>query len=230
LWEVGAQSGTEFEGFARPSGEPVTGHDRESKLHSDEESPWGVCVPFLGQALPVYLTPPQSGFLPRIEVHHEQAERAVFRADDFWNAPSPATRRIGPEQSSTGATATLRSRPRRICMNLITDQRETGAFATRLPAAHGGVGRMRGAMLWFNPAKQHGFVRTEDGERLRVEVGGFAPGHELGDRCAGTVVEFDRQAAECEGGYVAMAVTVVDNTPGRRARSHRGQFRSTPRR
>ena len=27
-------------------------------------------------------------------------------------------------------------------------------------------GHMRGAMLWFNPAKQHGFVRTEHGERL----------------------------------------------------------------
>ena len=116
-------------------------------------------------------------------------------------------------------------------MNLITDQRDTGAFSTREPTPHGGVSRhMRGAMLWFNPAKQHGFVRTEDGERLRVEVGGFAPGHELGDRCAGTVVEFDRQAADAEGGYVAMAVTVVDDTSGRRARSHRPQFRTSPRR
>ena len=205
---------------------------------------------FLGRALPVYLTPPQSGFLPRIEVHHERADRAVFRADDFRNAPPRVctrssaavcrrsdpmgaftARRIGTEQSSTGATATPHSRPRRVCMNLITDQRDTGAFATRSPAPHGGVSRhMRGAMLWFNPAKQHGFVRTEEGERLRVEAGGFAPGHELGDRCAGTVVEFDRQAAEAEGGYVAMAVTVVDDTSGRRARSHRGQFRGSPRR
>ena len=106
--------------------------------------------------------------------------------------------------------------------------------ARRAPAPHrlsgGSSSRMRGAMLWFNPAKQHGFVRTEDGERLLVEVGGFAPGHELGDRCAGTVVEFERQAAEVEGGYVAMAVKVVDKTSGRRARSHRGPLRASPRR
>ena len=74
-------------------------------------------------------------------------------------------------------------------MNLFDDQRDIATLST---ARHAGMKKhMRGAMLWFNPAKQHGFVRTEDGERLRVEAGGFAPGHELGDRCAGTVVEFD---------------------------------------
>lgn len=106
----------------------------------------------------------------------------------------------------------------------------------RLQGGKGGapqlaLGRhMRGAMLWFNPAKQHGFVRTEDGERLLVEVDGFAPGHELGDRCAGTVVEFDRQAAGVEGGYKAVAVTVVDVSSGRRARSHRSAMTIRPRR
>ncbi len=120
-------------------------------------------------------------------------------------------------------------------MNLGDDlQRDTGGLArlaTTPRGASGGLsGHMRGAMLWFNPAKEHGFVRTEDGERLLVEVGGFAPGHELGDRCAGTVVEFERQAAEVEGGYVATAVKVVDDTSGRRARSHRGSLRFSPRR
>jgi cold shock CspA family protein len=104
-------------------------------------------------------------------------------------------------------------------------QRDTGALAWQATTSRGVAGArikpMRGAMLWFNPATQHGFVRTEDGERLRVEVGGFAPGHELGDRCAGTVVEFERQAAEVEGGFVAVAVKVVDDTSGLRARSHR---------
>ena len=104
-------------------------------------------------------------------------------------------------------------------------QRETGGLSRLATAPHraspGSSKPMRGAMLWFNPAKQHGFVRTEDGERLLVEVGGFAPGHELGDRCAGTVVEFERQAAEVEGGYVAVAVKAVDDLSGRRARSHR---------
>jgi cold shock CspA family protein len=101
---------------------------------------------------------------------------------------------------------------------------------THTTSLNGASRHMRGAMLWFNPAKQHGFVRTEDGERLLVEVGGFAPGHELGDRCAGTVVEFERQATEVEGVFVAMAVTVVDDTSGRRARSHRPTMRTAPRR
>jgi cold shock CspA family protein len=56
-------------------------------------------------------------------------------------------------------------------------------------------------MLWFNPAKQHGFIRTEEGERLLIELSGFAPGHVLGERCAGTAVEFEREAAEVEGGF-----------------------------
>lgn len=80
---------------------------------------------------------------------------------------------------------------------------------------------MRGLMLWFNPAKEHGFIRTEEGERLRVDVSGFAPGHLLGDRCAGTAVEFERQPADVEGGFRAIDVRVVDNDSGRRARSHR---------
>ena len=106
-----------------------------------------------------------------------------------------------------------------------------GTAAVLASALHRGVSTdLRGVMLWFNPAKQHGFVRTEDGERLLVEAGGFAPGHELGDRCAGTVVEFERQPAEVEGGYVAMGVKVVDDTSGRRARSHRPTMRAASRR
>ena len=29
---------------------------------------------------------------------------------------------------------------------------------------------MQGTMIWFNPAKKHGFIRTDDGERLRVDL------------------------------------------------------------
>ena len=81
--------------------------------------------------------------------------------------------------------------------------------------------QLRGVMLWFNPAKQHGFIRTEEGERLLVEVSGFAPGHLLGDLCAGTTVEFEREAAEVEEGFRAVGVRVVDYDSGRRARSRR---------
>ena len=80
---------------------------------------------------------------------------------------------------------------------------------------------MQGTMLWFNPAKQHGFIRTEQGERLLVDVSGFAPGHLLGDRCAGPTVELERQPADVEGGSRAVDVRVVDNDSGRRARSRR---------
>jgi cold shock CspA family protein len=80
---------------------------------------------------------------------------------------------------------------------------------------------VRGVMLWFTPAKQLGFIRTEDGERLLVEASGFAPGHLLGDRCAGTPVEFERQAADVEGGFRAVDVKVVSEDPGQRARSRR---------
>ncbi len=35
---------------------------------------------------------------------------------------------------------------------------------------------MQGTMIWFNPAKQHGFIRTDEGERLRVDETGLEPG------------------------------------------------------
>ena len=33
---------------------------------------------------------------------------------------------------------------------------------------------MRGQMLWFNEAKDHGFIMTDEGERLAVAGEGFA--------------------------------------------------------
>jgi len=77
---------------------------------------------------------------------------------------------------------------------------------------------MEGTMLWFNPAKQQGFMRTDDGERLRVDEAGFAAGHLLGDRCRGTRVSFDRadgRAAEPR----AVNVAAVPLFAARRARS-----------
>jgi cold shock CspA family protein len=73
-------------------------------------------------------------------------------------------------------------------------------------------------MLWFNPAKQHGFIRTDEGERLRVDADGFAAGHVLGDGCRGTRVSFDRAADEVEEAR-AVNVAVVPLFSARRARS-----------
>jgi cold shock CspA family protein len=72
-------------------------------------------------------------------------------------------------------------------------------------------------MLWFNPVKQHGFIRTDEDERLRVDEEGFAAGQIFGDRCRGTRVSFDRAA----DGVAPRAVNVaaVPLFAERRARS-----------
>jgi cold shock CspA family protein len=77
---------------------------------------------------------------------------------------------------------------------------------------------MEGSMLWFNPAKRHGFIRTDEGERLRVEQDGFAAGQLLGDRCRGTRVSFDRAADRVEDAR-ALNASVVPLFAARRARS-----------
>lgn len=74
---------------------------------------------------------------------------------------------------------------------------------------------MEGTMLWFNPAKLHGFIHTDDGERLRVDQDGFAAGQLIGDRCRGTRVRFDRAAVEEAR---AVNVAVVPPVVARRAR------------
>jgi len=74
---------------------------------------------------------------------------------------------------------------------------------------------MEGTMLWFNPAKQHGFIRTDEGERLRVDQDGFAAGLLLGDGCRGTRVSFDR--ADLREAR-AVNVSVVPLLAARRAR------------
>ena len=76
---------------------------------------------------------------------------------------------------------------------------------------------MEGTMLWFNPAKRHGFVRTDEGERLRIDEDGFAGGHLLGDRCRGTRVSFDRAPGEIEDAR-AVNVAILPLVAARRAR------------
>ena len=80
---------------------------------------------------------------------------------------------------------------------------------------------MKGRLIWFNPAKRHGFIRTEDGERLLVEEDGFEPGHLLGDQCSGTPVTFDRVDPTTGREARAVRVTVVPFVEPRRARLRR---------
>ncbi len=76
---------------------------------------------------------------------------------------------------------------------------------------------MEGTMLWFNPAKRHGFIRTDEGERLRVDQEGFASGEPLGDRCRGTRVSFERAVDALEEAR-AVNVAALPLFAARRAR------------
>ena len=76
---------------------------------------------------------------------------------------------------------------------------------------------MRGELIWFNREKRHGFIRTEDGERLRVEESSCEPGHVLGERRAGTPLMFERET-RIDSVPCAVRVSVVAEVAPRRAR------------
>jgi len=76
---------------------------------------------------------------------------------------------------------------------------------------------MEGTMIWFNAAKRHGFIRTDDGERLRVDRAGFASAELLAGRCAGIRVRFERVAPPQDEPH-AIDVAVVPLLASRRAR------------
>ena len=76
---------------------------------------------------------------------------------------------------------------------------------------------MNGNMIWFNPDKRHGFIWTEEGERLLVETEGLGPDCELPIRCRGLAVSFDREE-RAEDVPRAVGVAVVVAEAPRRAR------------
>jgi cold shock CspA family protein len=75
---------------------------------------------------------------------------------------------------------------------------------------------MRGQMLWFNDKKDHGFIQTDEGERLRVDGPGFAAGERPEGRCAQKVVTF--QIEESDEGRRAQNVAFEREVVARRAR------------
>jgi cold shock CspA family protein len=79
---------------------------------------------------------------------------------------------------------------------------------------------MRGKMKWFNEEKDHGYIETEDGERLYIPGAGFAGGKRLKGRCAGLDVEF--QVVSVDGSRQAQECALVEGpTPYRPRRRHR---------
>ena len=83
---------------------------------------------------------------------------------------------------------------------------------------------MNGSMLWFNEAKDHGFIRTEGGERLYVDRDGFVGGAPPVGRCAGLPVRL--RVGERDGERIAVDVSLVVDEPPRRARRRSSRLRS----
>lgn len=81
---------------------------------------------------------------------------------------------------------------------------------------------MRGKMIWFNPAKGFGFIRTEEDERLYVAAGGFAEGNEPHGRCGGRDVVFER-VTDAPDAPCAVGVRYVVVPEPQRARLRRSR-------
>ena len=79
---------------------------------------------------------------------------------------------------------------------------------------------MRGQMLWFNETKDHGFIMTDEGERLAVAGEGFASGERPVGRCAHKVVTFE--VDETNGTRQAQNVVFEPEIAARRARLRPG--------
>ena len=79
---------------------------------------------------------------------------------------------------------------------------------------------MRGQMLWFNDKKDHGFIRTDEGERLQVDGQGFASGERPEGRCKDKVVSFEID--ESGGERRAHTVVFEQEANSRRARMRSG--------
>jgi cold shock CspA family protein len=74
---------------------------------------------------------------------------------------------------------------------------------------------MNGKMLWFNSEKGHGYLQTENDERLYVASAGFLPREEPLSRCAGRHVTFERLEDGGEPRAVAVAFVPESELPNR---------------
>jgi cold shock CspA family protein len=84
---------------------------------------------------------------------------------------------------------------------------------------------VRGALIWFNEEKDHGYIRTEEAERLFVAGLGFEGGRRPQGRCGGLVVEFE--VKDRDGSREAVGCVLVDEITPPRARLRRsGRGRS----
>lgn len=74
---------------------------------------------------------------------------------------------------------------------------------------------MRGKMIWFNEDKDHGFIRTDEGERLSVLGPAFSEGKRPVGRCADAVVTFsvDESTGTRQAENVSFEAAVTPHRP-----------------
>jgi hypothetical protein len=85
--------------------------------------------------------------------------------------------------------------------------------------------RMNGVMLWFDEAKDYGFILTEKDERLYVHRDGFVDGAAPVGRCARLPVRLT--VSEQAGKRMAIDVSLVPEEPHGRARRRSTTIRSS---
>jgi hypothetical protein len=84
---------------------------------------------------------------------------------------------------------------------------------------------LNGKMLWFDEAKDYGFIRTDDDERIYVDRDGFVDRAAPVGRCAGLAVRLT--VGERDGERIAIDVSLVTEDPPRRARQRRSSMRAS---
>ena len=80
-------------------------------------------------------------------------------------------------------------------------------------------------MLWFDEAKDFGFILTDEGERLYVDRDGFVDRAAPVGRCARLPVELS--IGERDGERIAVDVSLVHEETPRRARRRSSSTRSS---
>jgi len=83
---------------------------------------------------------------------------------------------------------------------------------------------VKGTMLWFDEAKDYGFILTEAGERLYVDRDGFVERAAPVGRCARLPVQLS--VGERDGARIAVDVSLIPDEPQRRARRRGSSIRS----
>jgi hypothetical protein len=84
---------------------------------------------------------------------------------------------------------------------------------------------MNGTMLWFDEAKDFGFILTDEGERLYVHRSGFLEGECPVGRCARRPVQLS--VADQDGQRVAVDVSMTTEELHGRARRRSSGIRSS---